>query len=98
MCHVSVGHAARLIEEAGLPTVTVMTRPFGFRAEGMKVPRTVITRHPMGRPLGAPHDAPRQRQVLRAALDLLGSATANPTVVELPELYRPKVLKLTSED
>ena len=85
----SVGHVARLLEEAGIPTVSLMVGPFGFRAVMMKVPRTVITRHPMGRPLGAPFDVQRQRQVLRTALDLLTSAQANPTIVELPETYRP---------
>ena len=89
MCHVSVGHVARAIEEEGIPTVAVMVGAFGFRARGMHLPRVVITRHPMGRPLGAPFDVARQRQVLAAAFDLLACAEGNPSVVELPEPYRP---------
>ena len=89
MCHVSVGHAARAIEAVGIPTVTVMAGAFGFRAQGLKLPRSVITRHPMGRPLGAPFDTERQRQVLRTAFDLLASAESGPAIVELPEPYRP---------
>lgn len=84
----SVGHVARVFEEAGLPTVVVMAGAFGFRAQGMSLPRTVITRHIGGRPLGAPGDVERQHLVLRAALDLLGSAVSNGTVRELTEPYR----------
>ncbi len=71
-----------------MATVVVMAAPFAFRARGMKLPRTVITRHIMGRPIGAPNDAERQTQVLRAALNLLETAAGNGAVVELPESYR----------
>ena len=53
-----------------------MAGAFGFRARGMKLPRTVIARHIMGRPIGAPGGAVRQRQVVRAAMRLLETATA----------------------
>ena len=53
----------------------------------MRLPRAVVTRHPMGRTLGALHDTERQREVLKSALDLLEAATA-PTVIELPMAYR----------
>jgi hypothetical protein len=82
-----VGHLARLIEEAGIPTVAVYVRAFRHVAESMRVPRVLVTRHPMGRTLGAPHDVERQREVLEQALNLLKSATA-PTIVELPSPYR----------
>ena len=88
MCHVSVGHVARAVEAAGIPTVTVMAGAFGFRALGMKLPRSVITRHIGGRPIGAPGDVERQRHVVRKAFALLETATANSTVLELPEPYR----------
>ncbi|MBI3994209.1 MAG: hypothetical protein HY342_13125 [Candidatus Lambdaproteobacteria bacterium] len=84
----SVGHVARIFEEAGLPTVIVMVRAFLPRVAAMKPPRVVVTRHIMGRPMGAPHDAERQRQVLHAALDLLVSARQNGSILELPEPYR----------
>ena len=92
MCHVSVGHAARAIEESGIPTVTVMVRAFEHRARELKIPRTLIVKHPMGRSLGAAGDTARQNEVLRAAFDLLESATGNGTVVEFPETYRPAPL------
>ncbi|MDT8341182.1 MAG: hypothetical protein RQ751_06690, partial [Longimicrobiales bacterium] len=72
----SVGHVARGFEAAGIPTVSVMVRAFRHLAEGMKVPRTVITHHPMGRPMGAAGDAERQRAVLEDALRLAETATA----------------------
>src|SRR5512134_634242 len=52
------------------------------RAAG--VPRLVGVSHPMGQPFGRPHDADRQRAVLRAMLELLASASAPGSQVELP--------------
>ena len=63
----SVGHVARAIEASGIPTVSVFVRSFRHLAQTMGVPRTVITRHPMGRPMGAPRDRLRQTAVLNAA-------------------------------
>ena len=65
-----------------------MARPFRPRLEAMRAPRLLVTRHIMGRPLGAPWDTERQRNVILAALELLTSAKENGTVVELPEPYR----------
>ena len=88
MCHVSVGHVARVFEGEGIATVVVLVRPFRPRAEAMRLPRTLVTRHIMGRPLGAPHDAERQLAVLRAALRLLETAREGGTIEEFPEPYR----------
>lgn len=85
----SVGHVARALEEAGTPTVVVQIRAFRHTAERMLLPRVVITRHLLGRPLGAPHDIARHHHVLRAALSLLEEARDGSTIVELPEPYRP---------
>ena len=84
-----MGHVARVVEEAGIPTVVVLVRAFRHVAEDMQLPRTLVTRHLMGRPLGAPGDAERQRHVLLAALQLLEEAAEGGTIVELPDLYRP---------
>ncbi|MBI4640275.1 MAG: hypothetical protein HY731_06245 [Candidatus Tectomicrobia bacterium] len=54
----------------------------------MKLPRTVVTRHMMGRPLGAPGDVKRQRSVILAALELLENARKSGTIVELQQPYR----------
>ncbi len=85
----SVGHIARNAESKGIPTVAVMARSFGHVASEMKYARAVITRHPMGRPMGPPGDRATHDRVVDAALDLLASATSGTTIVELPEPYRP---------
>lgn len=92
----SVGHVARALEETGISTVTIMVRAFRHVAEAMRLPRTLITRHPMGRPLGAPGDAERQRAVVEDALALLEHATVGETVVEREEPYRPGRLPVRS--
>ena len=53
----------------------------------MSVARALITRHPLGRPLGAPGDAERQLAVVEAALDLFD--ITEPTIREFPLPYRP---------
>ena len=87
MCHVSVGHVQRAIESIGIPTVGVYVRSFGHLPELMGVARALVTRHPMGRPLGAPGDAARQREVVAAALSLLPSTEQ--VIEELPDPWRP---------
>lgn len=83
----SVGHVQRAIETAGIPTVSVFVRSFGHLPELMGVSRALITQHPMGRPLGAPGDAERQRAVVRSALDMLSNDEQ--TITEFPEPWRP---------
>ncbi|MCH7670306.1 MAG: hypothetical protein IIC71_14060 [Acidobacteria bacterium] len=85
----SVGHIAREIEAAGIPTVAVYVRAFRHIAEAMGVPRTIVTRHLMGRTLGAPGDSERQNEVIDAAFDLLESAEEGGALVELEHPYRP---------
>jgi hypothetical protein len=89
VCHVSVGHVARAIEEAGTPTVVVMVRAFRHRAVEMRLPRTVITNHPMGRPMGPPRDVARQTEVLEGAFELLEAAEENGAIIDLDGSYRP---------
>ncbi len=69
-----------------MPTVSVYVKSFGHIPELMGLSRSVITQHPMGRPLGAPGDGERQRAVINMALGLL--ANSDPTIVEFPEPYR----------
>ncbi|MEW5830253.1 MAG: hypothetical protein AB1846_15280, partial [Chloroflexota bacterium] len=66
-----------------------------YRLAAMRLPRLVITPHPMGRTLGAPGDHATQGRVLRAALDLLEQAKGPREIVDLPGNYRPDVLKST---
>ncbi|MCP4352432.1 MAG: hypothetical protein GY795_43790 [Desulfobacterales bacterium] len=79
----SVGHVARLLEEAGIPTVVIAVVSFRRRMEIMTLPRVLLTPHFMGRPLGYPGDRKRQREVLLAALDLFKTAEKPGTIVEL---------------
>jgi len=79
---VSVGHTARVLEETGISTVCVYIRAFGHQAYLLKPPRTLITSHILGRTVGAPGDDERQRQVVRAALRLVETATEPGTVAE----------------
>lgn len=68
----SVGHLQRAIETAGISSTSVYVRSFSHLPELMGLSRTLITNHPMGRPLGRPGDATRQREVVERALGLLG--------------------------
>ena len=88
----SVGHVARIFEQSGIPTVIVQSAVWRLTVARMKPPRVLLTRHPMGRPISAPHDRARQRQVLTSALQMLEQATSGPAVQELPEPYRPVAL------
>ena len=72
-----------------MATVVVGVRAFERRLRAMRLPRVVLTPHLMGRPLGAPGDAARQRATLLAALRLLERATEPGTVVEMPGAYPP---------
>jgi hypothetical protein len=77
-----VGLAQRVLEAGGIPTVSLSMIPDLTRAAG--VPRLVGVSHPMGQPFGRPHDADRQRAVLRAMIELLASASRPDSYVELP--------------
>jgi hypothetical protein len=88
VCYVSVGHVARIVEEAGISTSAIYVRAFQHVAEEMKLPRVAVSRFPMGRPLGAAGDHDSHRRVTMAALELFDSATGR-TMVELPEPFRP---------
>lgn len=63
---------ARLIEEAGIPTVVVTMMP--ALAVAMRAPRVLGVEFPFGHPFGPPHDAATQASVLTAALRLLAGA------------------------
>ena len=65
-----------------------MSNTYRGRTLAMKPSRAVFTKHLMGRPLGAPHDAERQTHVLREALKLLETAKGPESTLLLPEPYR----------
>ncbi len=82
MCHVSVGHVARLLEESGIATVIVAVQAFETRVRMMTLPRAVLTSHAIGRPFGPPGDLDRQRAVIAAGLELLENATRAGSVLK----------------
>jgi hypothetical protein len=77
-----VGLVQRVLESAGIPTVSLSLIPEFTRAVG--VPRLAGISYPLSRPMGRPGDATGQREVLRALLGVLDSAGAPGTYVELP--------------
>ncbi len=85
----SVGHAARAFEEAGISTISLTSMPFHHVPERMKPPRVLITPHISGRTISAPGDVARQREVLTAAFNLLEEATEGGTIRVMPGSYRP---------
>ena len=84
-----MGLVQRALEASGIPTVALSMIPDLTRAVG--VPRLAGIGYPMGRPLGRPHDADGQREVLRSMLDLLAAATGPDTYVELPFVWPESV-------
>jgi D-proline reductase (dithiol) PrdB len=74
VCHESVGLVALALEAAGIPTVSVFTRPFRHVAGRWRVPPVLITPHLVGCTIGPVGDRARQREVVEAALRLLVEA------------------------
>ncbi len=72
-----------------MATVAVYIEAFSHYAEAMRLPRTLVTPHPMGRTLGPPLAAERQRQVIEAALRLIDTAEASGAVERIGGAYRP---------
>ena len=83
----SVGHAARILEAGGIATVVIAAKTFLPLMEGMRLPRLLLSAHPMGRPLGAPGNVERQRDVILVALEMLQNAEGGGTIVEMPGKY-----------
>ncbi|MCH7585756.1 MAG: hypothetical protein IH941_11475 [Acidobacteria bacterium] len=72
-----------------MATVAVYIEAFSHYAEAMHLPRTLVTPHPMGRPLGPPFEPGRQREVIEAALRLVDTAEAAGAVERIGGAYRP---------
>ena len=67
--HQTAGLVARVVEEAGIATVTVSTgRDI---TASVRPPRSVFVNFPMGNAFGCPFDVKQQRAILRDALTLL---------------------------
>ncbi len=73
---------ARVVEEAGIPTVVVSTgRDLSAQ---VRPPRTVFVNFPMGNPFGKPFDKGRQRTILLDALHALESINRGGEMIDLP--------------
>ena len=80
-----MGLVARVIEAAGIPTVTLnMIWPYQ-KLVGM--PRVAAIEHPFGRPYGDVGDAETQRGVLRSALEVAERGGAPGQIVHLPYVW-----------
>ena len=76
-----MGLAQRLIEEAGISTVTLS--PIHDLTASVGAPRVAAIEYPLGQTFGPPGDAAGQDEVLRATLDVVRSLEA-PGTVHLP--------------
>jgi len=77
-----VGLVARVVEEAGIPTVLVSTGR-DLTAQ-VRPPRSVFVNFPMGNPFGRPGDRAQQRRILLDALHLAETAREGGVLVDLP--------------
>jgi D-proline reductase (dithiol) PrdB len=77
-----VGLVARVVEEAGIPTVLVSTgRDLSVQ---VKAPRTAFVNFPMGNPFGRPFDVARQRAILLDALRAVETVKIGGMLIDLP--------------
>jgi hypothetical protein len=88
-----VGLVSRVIEAAGIPTVTLNMIWVLQRAVGMA--RVAAIEHPFGRPFGDVDDTETQEAVLRASLSVFETAKEPGHVEQLPFVWHedPKETK-----
>lgn len=80
-----MGLVARVVEEAGIPTVLVST---GRDLTALvRPPRSLFVNYPMGNPFGRPDDVAEQRQILSDALSLFETATEPGVIVDAPYVW-----------
>jgi len=84
MCHQSVGLVQSVIEKAGIPSVSItLLREVTRR---VRPPRALFVDRPLGYPLGEPGNAPLQKEIIKAALELLHQPLSEPLIVEFREV------------
>ncbi len=83
MCHQVVGLVQAELERRGIVTASVTLLPEITRK--VRPPRALAVPYALGYPLGAPHDVPRQRAILRTLLGLCRE-NAVPVLAPLAEL------------
>jgi hypothetical protein len=83
-----VGALGHFLERQGIPTTGIsLVRE---HTETVRPPRALWVTFELGRPMGIPDDAPFQRRVVKASLDLL-TRTDGPLIADHPE-HAPEVL------
>ncbi len=83
MCQQSVGLVQSIIEKAGIPTVSItLLREV---SERVQPPRALAVDRPLGYPLGEPHNASLQKEIIKAALPLLQQPASEVFIVEFRE-------------
>ncbi len=80
-CHQAMGLLARVVERAGIPTVSVT----GARdvTELVRPPRAAYLDYPLGYSLGRPGDAAEQRAIVREVLELAEADLEPGSIVDL---------------
>ncbi len=86
MCHRSVGLIQNIIEQRGISTVSITTKP--EITLGVGIPRGGYIRFPLGNPFGQPFEEDLQKHVLVDLLSILEEAREPKTVYELPYRWR----------
>lgn len=80
-----MGLVARVVEEAGIPTVVVSTGR--DLTELVLPPRSLFVNAPMGNPFGRAGDAAQQRRILDRALALFHRIDQAGRIVDDPEIW-----------
>lgn len=86
----SVGHVARILEKAGIPTVIIAIEAFEKTLLSMSLPRVLLTPFPLGRPVGFPENKEQHLRVVKAALNILPEANGINTLKKIKETYLKK--------
>ena len=90
-----MGLVARVVEEFGVPTVTVST---GRDITALvRPPRSLFVNFPMGNSFGKAGDTAMQTKILRVALNLAVTATEPGVLVDLPIAWHEEFEYFTGE-
>jgi hypothetical protein len=85
VCHQSVGLIARIVEEAGIPTLC-MTSAIDI-TKAVKPPRAVFVNFPLGHQTGKPNQPELQKRIVVDAMHEFEAIAQPGTIVELPYIW-----------
>ena len=81
-----MGLIQRLVEEAGIPTISMGNAP--DQMAHIKPPRAMLVKFARGSMLGEPGNVKRQRRIILDALEALQTMTEPGTIQELPYKWK----------